>query len=1139
MKTNNCQRAICNAVIRIVVVVSLSHCGEQHVTVSPSSAALKQETTTQTRAAYLERLDTLPRVDEVNHVVGRDSSHTTVKAVRRKSRRYVVDNQPGSPHGPHRQIRHTIPRMLDGDIMVVVGRQRPYEGFIKIVKKKNITIEAKLGTRPVIAGDLFIDNSENVTIRGLTFAGNLKIDPNEPGNRQEDNFGVFIIDGRGGHVIENCRIHSNELGGIIVATDYVRLFGNTIWNNGTTSTNDEFAGIFAQTSSGLVVDGNSIVDNLSQGIVLFQTTNSLIRDNEIEENTADGVLAQDVSRGTTIEDNGLIDNGGNGFTAVSSTGLTVRKNEAIENAGIGFRVHNATNVQLLDNTATKSEAGVLVSNSSDISIAANEARDNRNGIQVNDSSGNIAIDGNLANDNLHSGITVVNTRAAIRGNNTHENAEAGISALGPKGAIITGNRATGNRFGVVFSAASDDGIVERNGLESNEMGVALFDGSWVHRIRQNTLSMVHLDPGTRVDKLRFNNMPLSNRLLGTVVDGTKNFFGTNIRAEHAFARPFLLSGPVSLLDSLADIDIPAPTNVRVTLEDGHVNVSWNGVTGASDYQVHASNEATPQTGILKRETFGDFVPAPGSSLSLPIPDDFAAGTVYRFYVTAFNAKGYESWYSSETDLSQTVVIPPVPQTPKNVRVAVENKSITVRWDPVTPEIAGAQAVYNIFRAQREDGGFLPAFEGQGLVEPVFVDNDPYLGNGGVQVYRYALRAQMQLGGKLSDSSEPSGEAKIDLGPIQAVKEIAVAIDRTKVPWHVVTTWQPEARFQAGVSVGSKIETRYEVHRIDDNSTATIASQNITEPVYRQGILHQSNIFPIWGKRYEVRVRAKIDNLLGVLSDPVKLVVPPAPPEGFVATPISTSAIRFTWQTSTADKVKHYTIYRQRRDGTFFLHHVITGQNTTTRTDSLLAPNTKYCYTITATNTGGEGPQTSTECATTKREPYRGELGWHVSQNGDDNARGSRFEPLRTGPEAARRLQLHNTPPHSAPKESLTIKVHPGVHRWALSLSGSDFDYVRVVGVDSSGIELNNQFVDNQDLENSLPNVATLTANDLDANEHISLDNVKSVAVKTSTLLAQNSRQFSSTMEQECNLAIYLFATEHKLVSPSAQGAKTL
>ena len=90
----------------------------------------------------------------------------------------------------------------------------------------------------------------------------------------------------------------------------------------------------------------------------------------------------------------------------------------------------------------------------------------------------------------------------------------------------------------------------------------------------------------------------------------------------------------------------------------------------------------------------------------------------------------------------------------------------------------------------------------------------------------------------------------------------------------------------------------------------------------------------------------------------------------------------------------------------------------------------------------------------------------------------------------------NPPPNGGPAESLTMKLYPGVYTTPFALVGSEFDYVRIVGVDDAGNELDNEFVDVDNLAETLPNLASFEGGkESAANQYIFLRGVNGVTIQ--------------------------------------------
>ena len=130
--------------------------------------------------------------------------------------------------------------------------------------------------------------------------------------------------------IEGNLITGNRSPGIDInngATTSITVIDNTITNNATTGSGEEF-GVAVRRASNVVVDGNVISGNTGSGVYVVRdnagTTTALVTGNQITGNTANGVLVEESGGGTTtatITQNTISGNGGLGID-LGNNGVT-------------------------------------------------------------------------------------------------------------------------------------------------------------------------------------------------------------------------------------------------------------------------------------------------------------------------------------------------------------------------------------------------------------------------------------------------------------------------------------------------------------------------------------------------------------------------------------------------------------------------------------------------------------------------------------------------------------------------------------------------------------------------------------------------------------------------------------------------
>lgn len=143
----------------------------------------------------------------------------------------------------------------------------------------------------------------------------------------------------------------------------------------------------------------------------------------------------------------------------------------------------------------------------------------------------------------------------------------------------------------------------------------------------------------------------------------------------------------------------AAANLKATLNNGQVTLTWDSVPTATSYRVFRSMTTTFDATPIATVTTPTF--------SQPGP---ASGITFSYRVAAHNAGG-DGPFSAIVSVTEQ----PPPAVPVGVSAAAGNGQITVSWTPV----AGATA-YNVYRGPTL-GGQLPAPVGAAIAAPPFVN----------------------------------------------------------------------------------------------------------------------------------------------------------------------------------------------------------------------------------------------------------------------------------------------------------------------------------------------------------------------------------------------------------------------------------
>ncbi len=212
------------------------------------------------------------------------------------------------------------------------------------------------------------------------------------------------------------------------------------------------------------------------------------------------------------------------------------------------------------------------------------------------------------------------------------------------------------------------------------------------------------------------------------------------------------------------ITVPSvPANLRATVADAAVALSWDAVAGAAQYRIYRAATANGTlTRIAGSTTITD---------TAYTDTGLTNSTAYRYTVRAVNAAG-ESADSSEVSATPAAVTT-VPAAPANLSFITGAVSVILSWDAV----AGATE-YRVYRAATADGT-LTRIDGSTTITDITY-TDTSVTNG--VAYRYAVRAVNAIGESI-DSSEVTarpddhGSARAAATPITPGTAVSAAIAR--------------------------------------------------------------------------------------------------------------------------------------------------------------------------------------------------------------------------------------------------------------------------------------------------------------------------------------------------------------------------
>ena len=367
---------------------------------------------------------------------------------------------------------------------------------------------------------------------------------------------------------------------------------------------------------------------------------------------------------------------------------------------------------------------------------------------------------------------------------------------------------------------------------------------------------------------------------------------------------------------------PAPENFSAAAGDAQVSLSWDAVLGATQY--HLFRADTP-TGDLARIADGTAI-----TETSYIDTNVENATAYRYTVRAVNAIG------PGPDSSEATATPALaaPAAPENLSATAGIAQISLSWGAV-----GNAATYQVYRADTADGDFTRIADG--LTGTTHTDT----GLEHDTTYRYTVRA-VNAAGISTDSTEASAITR-PLPGVPGNLRATGGIAEISLSWDEVTDAVEYRLFRADTANG-------DFTRIASDTTITAAA-------YTDTGLDNGTTY-----RYTVRVLDAVGE--SAASSEASATTRPLPgaPGNLRATG-GIASVSLSWDEVT-DAVEYRLFRADTANGDFTRIASDTTITETTYTDSGLANNTAYRYTVRVIDVVGEGPSSTEASATTRPLP---------------------------------------------------------------------------------------------------------------------------------------------------------------------------
>ncbi len=349
-------------------------------------------------------------------------------------------------------------------------------------------------------------------------------------------------------------------------------------------------------------------DNINgDGIEADSSTGVIISDNKIIDTTANGIYNKS-SNGSTISGNQITSVDENGILVNPSSNVTV-DNNTIDNTGIdGIHVtggdnNSATNnlVGTLGGDNNIGQDGIAYAGSTNGIITGNTVKDTtRHGIQLGSSSGTLIDNNGIENAGLHgmnvvssANLTVTNNIVDTTGvNNANGN---GIQAVGLSGTNLFNNNDVSNTSGHGIQIFNSSGVTVSNNTTDNTgtFGIPDFHGIRILNsagtiVDTNTVNNTNNGDGIHAENSAF--VQVINNLVGLLggagnigqdgvhINGSNNALVQNNTIQNTVANGILVNPSDNVTISYNNIYDITLNGIRVESGTGH-NIHHNKVVG--------------------------------------------------------------------------------------------------------------------------------------------------------------------------------------------------------------------------------------------------------------------------------------------------------------------------------------------------------------------------------------------------------------------------------------------------------------------------------------------------------------------------------------------------------------------------------
>lgn len=283
------------------------------------------------------------------------------------------------------------------------------------------------------------------------------------------NAGILVDPESEGCVINGSMFSSNAIGVRIRGTNASVHDCSMAWND---------HGAYLEEGSGNRLTSNELEKNSATGILVGEKgINNTITGNRVWSN-GKGINVN--GKGNLIEGNECYRNSNDGiFLGSNSDSNTVARNVCYENID-GIELEIATNSMVTENIVTGNVQGIFIYQGGGHGISGNVVDSNERGVSIRNSLGNEVVENRIGNNSI--GLYVFNEslNTVVRANEFDRNDLYGMQLTASHGSRITDNRFTWNFQGLFVDGNSRDSRISGNDfLENEKYGLnSFFNDEW-------------------------------------------------------------------------------------------------------------------------------------------------------------------------------------------------------------------------------------------------------------------------------------------------------------------------------------------------------------------------------------------------------------------------------------------------------------------------------------------------------------------------------------------------------------------------------------------------------------------------------------------------------------------------------------